>query len=67
VIAHLWFLLTLIAVLGHTALVAWKYDFRSSMIWLIKLLTDPFTDIAAYYKSPQRLLEAWHPTEEETA
>jgi len=67
VIAHLWFLLTLIAVLGHTALVAWKYDFRSSMIWLIKLLTDPFTDIAAYYKSPRRLLEAWHPTEEETA
>ena len=67
IIAYLWFLLTVIAVLGHTALVAWKHDFRSSMIWLVKLVTDPFTDIAAYYRSPLRLLEAWQGTAEETA
>ena len=67
VIAHLWFYLTFLAVVGHTLLVAWKYDFRSSMIWLIKLITDPFTDIAAYYRSGSKLIEAWHATEEETA
>jgi hypothetical protein len=34
----------------------WKYDFRTSMIWFVKLVTDPFTDILAYYDSVTRLL-----------
>src|ERR1700756_1186713 len=49
VVAHLWFVLTLAVVLGHVLLLAWKFNFRTSMIWLVKLITDPFTDIAAYY------------------
>ena len=56
VVAQLWFLLTLAVVLGHVAFLVWKFDFRCSMVWLLKLLTDPFTDIFAYYSSPGKLL-----------
>jgi hypothetical protein len=42
--------------LGHTAYLVWKHDFRSSMIWLVKLVTDPVTDIFAYYSSVFRAL-----------
>ncbi|MBV8056342.1 MAG: aminotransferase class III-fold pyridoxal phosphate-dependent enzyme, partial [Deltaproteobacteria bacterium] len=57
IVAHLWFFLTLAVVLGHVVLLYLKYDFRSSMIWLIKLITDPFTDIAAYYMSVPKMLQ----------
>jgi glutamate-1-semialdehyde 2,1-aminomutase len=67
VVAHLWFYLTVAVVLGHAVLLVWKYDFRSSMIWLVKLVTDPFTDIAAYYGSGSKLLQAWRAPEKETA
>ena len=33
----------------------WEYDFRTSMIWFIKLITDPFTDIVAYYTSVDKI------------
>jgi glutamate-1-semialdehyde 2,1-aminomutase len=67
VVAHLWFLLTLAAVLGHVAMLVWKHDFRSSMIWLVKLITDPFTDIATYYTSVPRILQFGDAVEKETA
>lgn len=47
-IAVQWFFLTLTVVLGHVAYLVWKHDLRSSLIWLVKLVTDPFTDILAY-------------------
>src|SRR5262249_14519829 len=62
-VARLWFLLTLSVILMHVLLLVWKYDFRSSMIWLVKLITDPFTDIIAYRSSPARLLQAVHAAE----
>jgi len=43
-----WFVMTLAVVLGHVAYLIRLYDFRSSMLWLVKLVTDPLTDIAAY-------------------
>lgn len=55
-VAQQWFLLTLAVVMGHVAYLVWKHNFRSSMIWLVKLATDPFTDIVAYYANPYRLL-----------
>jgi len=55
-IALQWFLLTLTVVFGHVAYLVWKHDFRSSMIWLVKLVTDPVTDILAYYSSAFRTL-----------
>jgi hypothetical protein len=54
-VAWQWFLLTVAVVLGHVLYLIWTHGFRSSMIWWIKLITDPFTDIAAYYASPARL------------
>jgi glutamate-1-semialdehyde 2,1-aminomutase len=47
-IAQQWFGLTLVVVFGRVAYLAWLHDFRTSMIWFIKLITDPFTDIKAY-------------------
>jgi glutamate-1-semialdehyde 2,1-aminomutase len=54
-IAQQWFFWTLLVVLGRVAYLVWKYDFRISMIWFIKLVTDPLTDIVAYFpRWPQR-------------
>ncbi len=54
-IAQQWFFWTLLVVLGRVAYLLWKYDFRISMIWFIKLVTDPLTDIVAYFpRWPQR-------------
>ncbi len=55
-IAQQWWGLTLIVVLGRVAYLAWLHDFRISMIWFVKLVTDPFTDIAAYLP---RTAAAW--------
>jgi glutamate-1-semialdehyde 2,1-aminomutase len=55
-LAHWWFFLTLAVVFGHVAFLAWKHNLRNSLIWLVKLVTDPFTDIAAYYGSPYRIV-----------
>src|SRR5262245_12294300 len=55
IIAQQWFFWTLLVVLGRVAYLVWKYDFRISMIWFIKLITDPLTDIVAYFpRWPQR-------------
>lgn len=54
-VAQQWFLLTLAAVLGRVIYLIWAHDFRSSMIWFIKLITDPFTDILAYYNSVDKI------------
>ena len=51
-----WFLWTLAAVFGRVVLLMWKHGFRRSMIWFVKLITDPFTDIGAYYNSLNQLL-----------
>jgi glutamate-1-semialdehyde 2,1-aminomutase len=52
-VAQQWFALTLVVVFGRVAYLFRKYNFRISMIWFVKLITDPFTDIAAY--SPRYL------------
>lgn len=55
-IAKQWFGLTLIVVLGRVAYLTWLHDFRISMVWFIKLITDPLTDLIAYV--PRSLAEA---------
>lgn len=47
-IAWQWWGLTLAIVFGRVAYLAWRHDVRTSMIWFVKLVTDPFTDILAY-------------------
>jgi len=58
VIGHValsWFLWTVLVVLGRVTYLVWKHDFRISMIWFVKLITDPLTDIVAYFpRRPQR-------------
>ena len=58
-IAQQWFILTLVAVFGRVLFLIWEHDLRSSLIWFIKLITDPFTDIGAYFGSVAKLL---HPS-----
>ena len=54
-IALNWFLWTVLVVLGRVVYLVWKHGFRMSMIWFIKLITDPVTDIFAYFpRWPQR-------------
>jgi glutamate-1-semialdehyde 2,1-aminomutase len=66
-IAREWFFLTLAVVLGHVVYLVWEHNFRSAMIWFIKLATDPFTDIVAYYSSPYKLLLLLHARRSEAA
>lgn len=54
-VALLWFLLTLAAVFGRVLYLIWAHDFRTSMIWFVKLITDPITDIFAYYNSADKI------------
>jgi glutamate-1-semialdehyde 2,1-aminomutase len=52
-VAQQWFLWTLMVVGGRVAYLMWEHNFQTSMIWFVKLVTDPFTDIVAY--SPRYL------------
>ncbi|MGH7963639.1 MAG: aminotransferase class III-fold pyridoxal phosphate-dependent enzyme [Candidatus Binatia bacterium] len=54
-LARQWFLFTFAVVVGHVVYLVWEHDFRSSMIWFVKLATDPLTDIVAYYRSVYRV------------
>ena len=54
-IALNWFLWTILVVLGRVVYLVWKHGLRVSMIWFVKLITDPVTDIFAYFRPwPQR-------------
>jgi len=54
-VALQWYVLTLAAVFGRVLYLIWAHDFRTSMIWFVKLITDPFTDIFAYYNSADKI------------
>jgi glutamate-1-semialdehyde 2,1-aminomutase len=54
-IALHWFFWTLAVVFGRVLYLFFKHGFRTSMIWFVKLITDPLTDIVAYFpRWPQR-------------
>jgi glutamate-1-semialdehyde 2,1-aminomutase len=61
VIAQQWWGLTLVVVLGRVAYLAWLHDFKTSMVWFIKLITDPLTDIKAYLPRSSREWRAFLP------
>ena len=44
-----WFRWTVFVVGLRVAYLTWKHDFRISMIWFVKLITDPLTDIVTYF------------------
>lgn len=53
--AYYWLLVTIVAVGGNVASLLKQYGFRTSMIWFVKLITDPITDVIAYYPSAGKL------------
>jgi glutamate-1-semialdehyde 2,1-aminomutase len=53
-IALQWFRWTGAVVFGRVLFLTWRHDFRVAMIWFVKLVTDPFTDIVAYFPGRSR-------------
>jgi glutamate-1-semialdehyde 2,1-aminomutase len=48
-VAQQWFAWTVFVVGARVAYLVWRFDFRTSMIWYVKLVTDPLTDVVAYF------------------
>lgn len=46
-----WLLCTLLVVFGRVGVLWRRYSFKVSMHWWLKFMTDPFTDLPAYYRS----------------
>jgi glutamate-1-semialdehyde 2,1-aminomutase len=51
-----WFALMTAVVAGRVAYLVWKHGARLALVWFVKLVTDPVTDIIAY--SPRYLRQA---------
>jgi glutamate-1-semialdehyde 2,1-aminomutase len=47
-VAEQWFFWTLLVVAGRVAYLVWVHGLRLALVWFVKLVTDPITDIAAY-------------------
>jgi glutamate-1-semialdehyde 2,1-aminomutase len=47
-VARDWFLWTLTVVAGRVAYLVWTHGVRLAVVWFVKLVTDPITDLAAY-------------------
>jgi glutamate-1-semialdehyde 2,1-aminomutase len=54
VIAEYWWYWTQFVIIARITYLIWKFSFRTSMIWYIKLVTDPLTDVVAYFPRRQR-------------
>ena len=62
-VAQQWFLWTIVVVAGRVAYLVWKHNLRIAMIWFVKLVTDPLTDIVAYCSSPFSASKALLPSQ----
>ena len=62
-VAQQWFLWTIAVVVGRVAYLVWAHNFRTAMIWFVKLVTDPLTDIVAYVASPFSAYKALLPSQ----
>jgi glutamate-1-semialdehyde 2,1-aminomutase len=50
-VAKQWFVYTGVVVFGRVLLLIRRHGLRNALIWFVKLVTDPFTDLPAYYRS----------------
>jgi glutamate-1-semialdehyde 2,1-aminomutase len=55
-VARQWFLWTVLVVGGRVSYLIWLRGARLALVWFVKLVTDPVTDIVAY--SPRYLRRA---------
>jgi glutamate-1-semialdehyde 2,1-aminomutase len=53
-IAEYWWYWTQLVIVGRVAFLVWKFSFRTSMIWWVKLVTDPISDVITYFPRRQR-------------
>ena len=56
VVTRAWFAWTLVMVVGRVVYLAWSRDTWRALVWLVRLVTDPLTDLLAY--SPRYLQRA---------
>jgi len=47
-VAQQWFLFTLLVVVGRMGYLVWAHGLRLAIVWFVKLVTDPITDIVTY-------------------
>ena len=55
-VGYQWFGVMAAVVGGRVAYLVWKHGFRLALVWFVKLVTDPITDLIAY--SPRYLRQA---------
>jgi glutamate-1-semialdehyde 2,1-aminomutase len=53
-IARHWWYWTQFVILARVTYLVWKFSVRTSLIWYVKLVTDPVTDVIAYFPRRQR-------------
>jgi hypothetical protein len=51
-----WFALGVAGLLFRVVQLWWQQDLVTGLTWALKIITDPFHDIALYYKAPLYLL-----------
>ena len=55
-VAYIWFALGLGGLLFRTVQLFFVKDVQTGLVWITKIITDPFHDIKLYYKAPLYLL-----------
>lgn len=55
-LGELWLALGLAALLFRCIQLYFQQDLQTSLVWLTKIITDPFHDIKLYYRAPLHLL-----------
>jgi glutamate-1-semialdehyde 2,1-aminomutase len=55
-VARAWFLWTVAVVGGRVVYLVWRHGLRLALVWFVKLITDPITDVIAY--SPRFLVRS---------
>ena len=56
-VSLIWLVVGVVAVLFRTVQLFFLRDVRAGLVWLTKILTDPFHDVALYYKAPLHVLQ----------
>ena len=56
-VAVVWLSLGIGALLFRTVHLFFIKDMQSGLVWLTKILTDPFHDVVLYHKAPIHLLK----------
>jgi len=56
-VGMIWLAIGVAGVLFRTIQLAITQNLRTGLVWMTKILTDPFHDIALYYKAPWYLLQ----------